>query len=363
MSVRVRMFAALREAAGEDETVLDPGPLPQLLDVLRARYGELFTTRLRLCSVLIDGTSVPRDAVVDVPAGAELALLPPVSGGSGHARWRRPGETALPTGSPLAMPWSRAAIPVLLCVVGLGVLMAGWAPFAVLVVVVAAVVLLDLAGLLGRAGARPVMLGAVGPGFALPVAMALRPDIGLGLVPAFVTGMVLLACCLVLVFGRRAGATAGLGATAVAGLLVGTGASGLLLLRGTPDGLGFRWVLGLATLVAVADLATLGLRRWFVVPAVWLELSVPLVAVTPAAVGVWRVLAEPFELVTAMRFALIGLVASVCGTRLEHSLGFEAGLQRTGGPVRLGEGRVLASVDALLLAAPAAYLLARAIVR
>ncbi len=81
MSVRVRMFAALREAAGEGETTVQPGPLPELLDTLRERYGELFRTRLGLCTVLVNGSSVPAAADLAVPDGAEITLLPPVSGG------------------------------------------------------------------------------------------------------------------------------------------------------------------------------------------------------------------------------------------------------------------------------------------
>ncbi|MGH8934509.1 MAG: MoaD/ThiS family protein [Egibacteraceae bacterium] len=82
MPVRVRMFAALREAAGEGETTVEPGPLPQLLDTLRERYGELFRARLGLCTVLVNGSSAPPGADLAVPDGAEIALLPPVSGGT-----------------------------------------------------------------------------------------------------------------------------------------------------------------------------------------------------------------------------------------------------------------------------------------
>jgi sulfur-carrier protein len=82
MSVRVRMFAALREAAGEGETAVGPGPLSQLLDELRTRYGEPFGVRLAVCGVLVNGCSVSPTAQVEVPDGAEVALLPPVSGGA-----------------------------------------------------------------------------------------------------------------------------------------------------------------------------------------------------------------------------------------------------------------------------------------
>jgi len=84
MAVRVRMFAALREAAGVGEEFCDPGPLPDLLESLCRRHGETFRARLGVSSVLIDGQHVARDAQVTVADGAEMALLPPVSGGSGR---------------------------------------------------------------------------------------------------------------------------------------------------------------------------------------------------------------------------------------------------------------------------------------
>ena len=81
MTVRVRLFAALREAAGTDEEQVEAAPLPALLDDLCARHGALFAQRLSVSTVLVDGTATPRTAAVDVPDGAEIALLPPVSGG------------------------------------------------------------------------------------------------------------------------------------------------------------------------------------------------------------------------------------------------------------------------------------------
>lgn len=82
MSVRVRLFAALREAAGTGELEVVPGPLPELLAGLRARFGEPYATRSSVASVLVDGDPVARDADLFVEDGAELALLPPVSGGA-----------------------------------------------------------------------------------------------------------------------------------------------------------------------------------------------------------------------------------------------------------------------------------------
>jgi molybdopterin converting factor small subunit len=82
MAVEVRMFAALRDAAGTGHALLEPGPLPALLEELSRRHGELFRQRLAISTVLVDGSPCRATDAVDVPDGAELALLPPVSGGA-----------------------------------------------------------------------------------------------------------------------------------------------------------------------------------------------------------------------------------------------------------------------------------------
>ena len=82
-TVRVRLFASLREAAGTDEVTCPPGPLAALLDDLRDRFGEPFATRLAVSSVLVDGSTASAETVV--AAGAEVVCLPPVSGGASLA--------------------------------------------------------------------------------------------------------------------------------------------------------------------------------------------------------------------------------------------------------------------------------------
>jgi molybdopterin synthase sulfur carrier subunit len=78
MGVTVLYFASLRDAAGmASEQVATPASLVSLYGELRARHG--FTLPAERLRVAVDGEfaawdSVPRD-------GAEIAFIPPVSGG------------------------------------------------------------------------------------------------------------------------------------------------------------------------------------------------------------------------------------------------------------------------------------------
>lgn len=84
MAVRVRLFAALREAAGTGEDTAAAGPLAHVLESLCERYGPTFRMRLAVSAVLVDGQPVSDVDDVDVADGSEVALLPPVSGGGGE---------------------------------------------------------------------------------------------------------------------------------------------------------------------------------------------------------------------------------------------------------------------------------------
>ncbi|MDP8962365.1 MAG: MoaD/ThiS family protein [Actinomycetota bacterium] len=80
-AVRVRLFAALRDAAGTSETVVQADRLSNLLDLLRARYGEPFTARLSRASILVAGQPVSHEEDVSLGGVDEVVLLPPFSGG------------------------------------------------------------------------------------------------------------------------------------------------------------------------------------------------------------------------------------------------------------------------------------------
>ncbi len=78
MSVTVLYFASLRDAAGRaSETLEWPGSLPALYEQLRATHGFAFgRDNLR---VAVDGAFC--DWSAKVGDGAEIAFIPPVSGG------------------------------------------------------------------------------------------------------------------------------------------------------------------------------------------------------------------------------------------------------------------------------------------
>ena len=78
MTVTVLYFAALRDAAGcASEELATPADLATLYAGLRARHG--FSFEARALRVAVDGEF--RDWGHPLSDGAEVAFIPPVSGG------------------------------------------------------------------------------------------------------------------------------------------------------------------------------------------------------------------------------------------------------------------------------------------
>lgn len=82
-AVRVRYFAALREALGTAESVeVSPGStLGQLRDQLIARGGAHAQVLARGRALRCALNQVMADESAEVPDGAEVAFFPPVTGG------------------------------------------------------------------------------------------------------------------------------------------------------------------------------------------------------------------------------------------------------------------------------------------
>jgi sulfur-carrier protein len=76
----IRLFAAAREAAGTDRDTIEGRTVAAVLDAAAARYGDGFAALLGTCKVWVNGEPAePADPVADTD---EVAVLPPVSGGS-----------------------------------------------------------------------------------------------------------------------------------------------------------------------------------------------------------------------------------------------------------------------------------------
>lgn len=84
----LRLFARFREIAGTDTVVVEEGTVGEILDRAAAEYGSAFENSLASAGVWVNGDPVDRSA----PVGAddEMAIIPPVSGGSYAAPQTRP---------------------------------------------------------------------------------------------------------------------------------------------------------------------------------------------------------------------------------------------------------------------------------
>ena len=83
VTVTVRYFASLREALGEREVLLLPAgtSLGAVRDQLIARGGRYAEALARGRALRCALNQVMADEASTVPAGAELAFFPPVTGG------------------------------------------------------------------------------------------------------------------------------------------------------------------------------------------------------------------------------------------------------------------------------------------
>lgn len=77
---RLRLFAAAREAAGTDDDVVSGSTVAEVLAEAERRYGPTFADIVRSSKVWLNGEECDMSSLVtDVD---EVAVLPPVSGGS-----------------------------------------------------------------------------------------------------------------------------------------------------------------------------------------------------------------------------------------------------------------------------------------
>lgn len=77
---RLRLFANLREIAGMSEVAVDGENVGSVLDWATAEFGADFGRALESAQIWVDGEQATRESPVG--AAAEVALIPPVSGGA-----------------------------------------------------------------------------------------------------------------------------------------------------------------------------------------------------------------------------------------------------------------------------------------
>lgn len=77
----VRLFAQARDAAGMSSATLEGSTVAQVLDALVERFGPAMAEVVGISRVWVNGE--PSEPEAPVGPGDEVAVLPPVSGGSG----------------------------------------------------------------------------------------------------------------------------------------------------------------------------------------------------------------------------------------------------------------------------------------
>ncbi len=81
VEVRLLLFASAREAAGRRADTFRSTTLAALLEAARERYGSRFGAVLDGARIWVDGDEPVDGASTRLREGAEVAVLPPVSGG------------------------------------------------------------------------------------------------------------------------------------------------------------------------------------------------------------------------------------------------------------------------------------------
>ena len=81
-TVRLRLFAGARDAAGRGSDTFDARTLGDALDHARAVYGAAFTAILERSRVWVNGDEAADGDATVLADDDEIAVLPPVSGGA-----------------------------------------------------------------------------------------------------------------------------------------------------------------------------------------------------------------------------------------------------------------------------------------
>lgn len=336
MAVTVRLFAALREAAGTSEVEVEPAALPEIVDALCERFGEPFATRVRVASGLVDGQRVTLTDDVTVDDGAEIALLPPFSGGSTVTPHQVQVHRLLMAGSLL--------VPGLL----LAGLFAGRWAFGLLVMIIAVGSLVDLHATLAGTYVRTILPATLLIGAGPPLLLLVAPRVWEAWAGGLVAIGVMATFLVVLVSPRRQDTAVIMGATLLVALLVAVGTSALLRLHRTDDPV---QVGGLLVLVALTDLAVVVAGRPLRPEGIRRRLLAAVTVAVPFAVVLFAIGSRTADAIAPVAgLAVTAVLGALASARLRQVLR-PAVAEGVSAPALL-----IGTADAVLLAAPLALL-------
>lgn len=207
---KLRLFANLREIAGQSTVEIASDTVGGLLDAATAKYGTDFEKGVRVSRIWVNGESASRDDAVG--AGDEVVVLPPVSGGS------QPVTAVAPVDF-------LAFAPVLIALAAVVANLANQEIWAAILVGVSLVWALDLNSVfsgrgrlfaplaVGVAAAGSVMAAHVmgGSGFGLSIGLAVLASVGWAIaVPVYRDVMVYAPTLLVSAIAAMGAASLGL---------------------------------------------------------------------------------------------------------------------------------------------------------
>lgn len=244
---------------------------------------------------------------------------------------------------------ARQAAPLAALVLLAATVAAGGRGFGAAVIVAAAVALWQLSDALDATGPRPVVAAAAVAGLGAPLRVVLDRRAGLDAIPGLVAAMLLIAFVAILVGGRRQDIARTMSGTLLAGLLVGLGSGGLLLLRGSAAGV--RPTVGLLLLVVLPEAVAVGARRWRALSTTAAEAAR---FVTAGALGGALIAAAGRPMTPTVT---AGMVAVSLGALYASALLHRVVLAESAAADRVVSS-ALRPVVAVLLAAPVVFLLA-----
>lgn len=332
MAVSVRLFAALRDAAGTSQVHVDSATVAAIVAALSERFGEPFASRVPVASGLLDGQPVRLDDDIVASDGSELALLPPFSGGSTDTPSQRRLVVVLLVGSLL--------VPALLA---LGAHSDRWA-FGLAVMVISVASLVDLHRAIGAAGVRTVLPGTLVLGIGPGALVLLAPDQAVVWTGGVIALGVIAVFTLTFASPRRHDTADIVGATLLAGLLVAFGAAALLMLY---DVVPAERLAGGLALLAVTDTTVTYAGRRTPAPPVGRLAALAVLTAVLAGAAVWAVSGRSDALVPVVGYAVAAVLAVLLTTRLQQSL------RRRATPIAR-PSLLIGTADGVLVAAPLA---------